>query len=192
LHIHPGFASTRSFHNQLTRDISSNYAASTVVAKHNLPTEFTEPDVFFTPSKCKSTYAKQSIQSNVLCTYGSRPDVNRITTLVTRISSYATTVDNKSPMYVPFALKQSHPEVYGQYLAQQNAFLETHRNIAILGVHPIAMDYGDQDNPNVNFPKSLWDTLAHPLLPSKHKIVDNGTRTDKQEFNSAKRHLVLT
>jgi hypothetical protein len=30
------------------------------------------------------------------------------------------------------------------------------------------------------------------LLPSKHKIVDNGTQTDKQELNSAKRHLVFT
>jgi hypothetical protein len=113
--------------------------------------------------------------------YGSRPDVDRITTLVTRISSYATTVDNKSPMYVPFALKQSHPEVYGQYLAhQQNAFLETHQNIAIVGVHPIAMDYGDQDNPDVNFLKSLWDTLAQMegiyRVDSCHRTFDLGKR----------------
>ena len=62
-------------------------------------------------------------------------------------------------MYIPFALKLSHPEVYGHYLAKKNAFLESHRNIAIVGVHPIAMDYGDPDSPDENFPQSLWKTL---------------------------------
>jgi hypothetical protein len=84
--------------------------------------------------------------------YGSRDDFDRITTLLTIISSFATTDDNKTPLYVPFALKKSYPEIYGQYLAQQNAFLESHRNIPIVGVHPQAMDYGDEDNPDSNFP----------------------------------------
>jgi hypothetical protein len=92
--------------------------------------------------------------------YGSRPYYDHITTLVMWISSYATTVDDKSPMYVPFALKQSHPDVYGHYLAHQNAFLESHRNIAIVGVHPTAMDYGDEDSLDTNFPKSLWNRLS--------------------------------
>jgi hypothetical protein len=49
--------------------------------------------------------------------YGSRSDFDRITTMVTRISSFAMTDDNKTPMYIHFALKQTHPEIYGQYLA---------------------------------------------------------------------------
>jgi hypothetical protein len=160
LHVHPGFASTRAFHNQLTRNISSHYVDSPVVAELNLPSELTEPDVFFTPAKCNGTYEQHPISSNALCMYGVRTDADRITLLVTRICSFATTIDNKTPMYVPFALKKSHPEIYGQYLAQQNAFLESHRNIAIVGVHPTAMDYGDSDNPDTNVPTSLWDTLS--------------------------------
>jgi hypothetical protein len=160
LHVRPGKASTRAFHNQLTRNISSNYDASPVVAELNLPSEFTEPDVFFAPAKCKGTYKRQPLTSNALCMYGARSDADHITLLVTRICSFATTIDNKTLMYVPFALKTSHPEIYGQYLAQQNDFLATHRNIAIVGVHPSAMDYGDCDTPDGSVPKSIWDTLS--------------------------------
>jgi hypothetical protein len=160
IHVHPGFASTRAFHNQLTRNISSHYVDSPVVSELNLPAKLSEPDVFFTPAKCTGTYDQHLIISNALCMYGVRTDADRITVLVTGICSFATTIDNKPPMYVPFALKKSHPEIYGQYLAQQNAFLESHRNIAIVGVHPSAMDYGDTDTPDANVPKSLWDTLS--------------------------------
>jgi hypothetical protein len=160
LHVHPGFASTRAFHNQLTRNIPMQYAASPIVAELKLPSEFKEPDVFFSQAKCKGTYESQPLTSNALCMYGPRTDADHITLLVTRICSFATTIDNKTPMYVPFALKKDHPEIYGQYLAQQNGFLATHRNIAIVGVHPSAMDYGDCDTPDGNMPQSLWDTLS--------------------------------
>jgi hypothetical protein len=33
-------------------------------------------------------------------------------------------------------------------------------NIAIVGVHPSAMDYGDYDTPDGKVPQSLWDTLS--------------------------------
>jgi hypothetical protein len=115
IHVHPGFASTRSFHNPLTKDTSARYESSPVVLEQNLPTAFTEPDVYFTSSKSKGAYERQAIQTNALCMYGAHDDFDRITTLVTRIAFFATTVDNKSPLYVPFALKQSHPEIYGQY-----------------------------------------------------------------------------
>jgi hypothetical protein len=92
--------------------------------------------------------------------YGVRSNADRIILLVTRICSFATTIDNKTPMYVLFALKTSHPKIYGQYLAQQNDFLATHRNITIVGVHPSAMDYGDCDTPDGNVPKSIWDILS--------------------------------
>jgi hypothetical protein len=175
MHVHPGFASTRSFQNQLSKkNIADRYDSSPVVAELNLPTEFAEPDVYFTSSKCKGTYGHQPLQTNTLCMYGSRTDFDRIATLVTHISSFATTVDNKTPMYVPFALKQSHPEIYGQYLAQQNAFLESHRNIAIVGVHPEAMDYGDDANPDPNFPNSLWNTISQ--MPGVYH-VDSCRRT---------------
>jgi hypothetical protein len=174
MHVHPGFASTRSFHNQLTMNIAVRYDSLPVVAELNLPTEFAEPDVYFTSSKCKGTYGSKPLQTNALCMYGSRTDFDRTTTLVTRISSFASTDDNTTPMYVPFALKKSHPEIYGQYLAQQNAFLASHWNIAIVGVHPAAMDYGDDDNPDPNFPTSLWNTISQ--MPGVYR-VDSCRRT---------------
>jgi hypothetical protein len=42
MHVHPGFASTRSFHNQLSKNIADRYASSPVIAELNLPTEFQE------------------------------------------------------------------------------------------------------------------------------------------------------
>jgi hypothetical protein len=36
-----------------------------------------------------------------------------------------------------------------------------HRNIAIVGLHPDAMDYGDEDSPDPAFPTSLWQTLSN-------------------------------
>jgi hypothetical protein len=160
LHVHPGFASSRALHTQISKNISDRYDTSPVVAEMQLPTEFSEPDVFFTSSKCKGAYGNQPIQTNALRMNGSQTDFDRTTTMVTRISSFATTADDKTRMYVPFALKQSHPEIYGTYLAQQNAFLDTHRNIAIVGVHPSGMDYGDDDNPDPNFQNSLWNTIS--------------------------------
>ncbi len=52
LHVHPGFASTRSFHHQLTQDIAFRYSTSSAVKEFNLPIDFSEPDVYFTPSQC--------------------------------------------------------------------------------------------------------------------------------------------
>jgi hypothetical protein len=117
LHLHPGFASSRAFHTQLCKDLLSKYA-STNLALLNLPPTFSEPDICFTPAKCKGSY-------------------------------------------VPFALKKSHPEVYGEYRAQQNAFLETHRYISIVGLHPDVMGYGDKDSSDPAFPASLWQTLSN-------------------------------
>jgi hypothetical protein len=174
MHVHPGFASTRSFHNQLTKNIADCYDSSPVVAELNLPNEFQEPDAYFTASKCKGTYGQQPIQSNCLYMYDSTLDFDRITTKVTRISSFATTADNKMPMYVPFALKTSHHEIYGQYLEQQNAFLDSHRNIAIVGVHPEAMDHGDTNNLDPDFVKSLWNTILQVDLRQKIPISHPG------------------
>jgi hypothetical protein len=121
--------------------------------------------VYSTQSKCRGTYDNQSIKTNAMCMYGLHSNFDRVTVLITRISSYATTVDDKSPMYVPFVLKQSHPEIYGQYLAQQNAFLESHHNIAIVGIHPEVTDYGDVDSPQANFPDSICNTLSKMTAP---------------------------
>jgi hypothetical protein len=160
LHVHLGFASTRAFHSQICKDLLLIQYATTNLALLGLPDTFVEPEIFFTSAKCKGTYEDQDIQTNALTMYGTREDFDRTTTMLTRLSSFASKDDDKSPLYVPFALKRSHPEIYGQYLAQQNAFLKTHRNIAIVGLHPDAMDYGDETSPNPAFPDTIWQTLS--------------------------------
>jgi hypothetical protein len=159
LHVHPGFASTRAFHSQICKDISPWYATSNLTLL-GLPVMFAEPEIFFTSAKCKGSYDGQSLQTNILVMYETRDDFDRSTTMITHLTSFATADDDKTPCYVPFALKRNHPNIYGQYLAQQNAFLESHRNIAIVGAHPDAMDYGDETSPDPAFPASIWQTLS--------------------------------
>jgi hypothetical protein len=165
LHVHPGFASPKAFHTQLCNDLEAKYSDPATLAACNLsaddlPTNYSQPDVYFASSKCKGSYDNKPLHTNALCMYGSKPDFDRTTHMITRLSSFATTEDDTTPMYVPFALKLSHPEVYGKYLAKQNAFLSTHRNIAIVGVHPSAMDYGDISSRDINCPQSIWHTLS--------------------------------
>jgi hypothetical protein len=147
-------------HTQICKDLLARYA-TTNLELLNLPPVFSEPEIFFTPAKCKGIYEGQALQTNALTMYGTSGDFDRTTILLTRLSSFASLDDATSPLYVPFALKKSHPEVYGQYLAQHNEFLETHRNIAIVGLHPDAMDYGDEDSPDPDFPTSLWQTISN-------------------------------
>jgi hypothetical protein len=44
------------------------------------------------------------------------------------------------PIYIPLTAKYNSPEKFGQYVARHNEFLNTHRNIAIVGLVPDAMD----------------------------------------------------
>jgi hypothetical protein len=110
LHLHPGFASSRSFHTQLCKDLLSKYA-STNLALLNLPPTFSEPGIFFTPAKCRSSYEGQALQTHALTMYCTRDDFDRTTTLLTRPSTYTSQDNNKTHLYVSFALKTSHPEV---------------------------------------------------------------------------------
>jgi hypothetical protein len=179
MRIHPGFASSRAFHTQLYKDIPSKYP-TTNLELLGLPATFSEPDVFFTATKCKGTLDNQHLQTNALTMYGTREDLDRTTTLVTRLSSFASLDDDKSPLYVPFALKQSHPDVYGNYLAQQNEFLETHRNVAIVGLHPDAMDYGDcAEDPA--FPTSLWRRISQ--MDDVYRVDSCQRTADLGEWN---------
>jgi hypothetical protein len=159
LHVHPGFASTRAFHSQVCKELLTQYATTNLALLH-LPDIFAEPEIFFTSAKSKGSCEDQDIQTNTLTMYGTRKAFDHMTTMLTRLSSSASADDDKLPLYVPFALKRSHPEFYGQYLEQQNAFLKTQRNISIVGLHPDAKDYGDETSPNPAFPDSIWQTLS--------------------------------
>jgi hypothetical protein len=161
LHVHPGFASPRAFGAQINADLQNRYNQPAVIAECGLPAHFAAPEIYFSPAKCHGRLDDTRINSNALCMYTAADDADTVTTLITRISSFAASENSFSPFYVPFALKTHHPDVYGSYLAKQNNFLETHRNIAIAGVSVAAMDHGDEDNPDDNFPSSLWQLIKN-------------------------------
>jgi hypothetical protein len=44
-------------------------------------------------------------------------------------------------MFIPMELKYKDPKKFGEYVAKQNNFLNHHRNVAIVGIIPEAMDF---------------------------------------------------
>jgi hypothetical protein len=171
LHVHPGFASPRAFGAQINADIEARYNQPAILAECGLPAEFTPPEIYFSPAKCHGKLDDKRINSNAVCMYADADAADTVTNMITRLSSFAASENSLSPCYVPFALKAHHPDVYGSYLAKQNNFLETHRNIAIAGVSVNAMDHGDNDNPDDAFPRSLLQ------LNKKLDGVDSYRRT---------------
>jgi hypothetical protein len=59
---------------------------------------------------------------------------------LTRISSFTNPTTSIAPLFILLAAKYQQPAKFGEYVARQNAFLNNHRNIAIVGVAPDAID----------------------------------------------------
>jgi hypothetical protein len=53
-----------------------------------------------------------------MCMYADAADVDNVTNMITRLSSFAASENSFSPVYVPFALKKHHPGIYASYLAK--------------------------------------------------------------------------
>jgi hypothetical protein len=74
------------------------------------------------------------IDTDALLTYADATDAHR------SMVSFKNPPTPTSPMFIPLALKKSDPTKFGYYIAQQNTFLQEHRNIAIVDVVPEVMD----------------------------------------------------
>jgi hypothetical protein len=75
-----------------------------------------------------------------MLTYADATDFHRSMVMMTWISSFKNPSTSKSPIFIPLALKESDPTRFRYYIAQQNTFLQEHRNISIVGVVPEVMD----------------------------------------------------
>jgi hypothetical protein len=75
---------------------------------------------------------------------------------LTKFSTLSAPSSIKDPMFIPLKAKYHSPGKFGQYVARHNSFLHDHRNIAIMGVVPEAMDTHLAG-------EKLWDLISsHP------------------------------
>jgi hypothetical protein len=114
--------------------------------------------MYFSRRKINAEYSlkgtNQQINTDAFMVYAPRDNADTSMVYLTKISSLGITKSSLSPMFIPLAAKYSNSVKFGQYAAQHNDFLNNHRNIAIVGLPPIAMD---TDLPNG---LNLWAEIA--------------------------------
>jgi hypothetical protein len=123
-----------------TRPSSNNSTSPTI--------NYTDPDIYLERRKLSAQFHATDgtiwpIDTEAFVTYADSEDFARYVALLTRISTLKTPLTASEPMFIPMELKYKNPKQFGAYVAKQNEFLSNHRNIAIVGVVPDAMDYKD-------------------------------------------------
>jgi hypothetical protein len=151
VNVHPGFASPRSLLEEIKGTVSAQYQTDTdIFKKYDIPKDYSPPNMYLARGRISGHYNAISaaganatttpIDTDALLTYADATDAHRSMIMLTMISSFKNPTTPKSPMFIPLALKKSDPTKFGYYIAQQNTFLQEHRNIAIVGVVPEVMD----------------------------------------------------
>jgi hypothetical protein len=180
LNLHPGFASSRVFHTEIIQDIEEQYELHPeVIAEFRLPAEHVPVDMYFSRRKIHAEYAvegtAQRIDTDTFMTYVPKDVAEAAIIYLTRISSFRAAQATSDPMYIPLAAKYGAPAKFGQYVARHNEFLNSHRNIAIVGIVPDAMDA------NIVLGGNLW-TKSVPsqasfgaTLAAAPQTSENGT-----------------
>jgi hypothetical protein len=166
MNAHPGFWSSRVFHTQMMMDIEQQYSAHPEILKtYGLRTEYSNVDMYFSRRKINAEYSlngkDQRINTDAFMVYAPRDNVDTAMVYLAKISSLGIAKSSLYPMFIPMVTKYSNHVKFGQYAAQHNAFLNNHRNIAIVGLHPIAMD---TDLPNG---RNSWAEIAQ--LPGVYR-----------------------
>jgi hypothetical protein len=145
MNVHPAFASPSVFLTELNQDVEEQYVHHPeVIAKFRLPSEYTKVDIYLRRRKIHAQYTVdgefQSIDTDALMTYVPKDTAELAIIHLTCISSLRNAKDADDPRYTPLAAKYHTPEKFGQCEVMHNAFLNNHRNIAIVGLIPDAMD----------------------------------------------------
>jgi hypothetical protein len=166
LNLHPGFASPRVFHTQIMQDIENQYARNTeVIRELRLPTEYVPIEMYFCHRKINATYSvngkSQNIDTEAFMTYAPKETAALALLYLTKLSSLRVATTPADPIYIPLAAKYNSPEKFGQYVAGHNEFLNNHRNIAIVGIIPDAMDANTVTGAN------LWTSIK--ALPGVYR-----------------------
>jgi hypothetical protein len=149
VNVHPSFASPHVFHAEICESIQLPYSSDPALLKQlNLAPEYTDPDIYLKRRKLSAPFyapdgTTSPIDTEVFVTYANSDDSARSLVLLTRISTFTAPLTSSAPLFIPMELKYKNPKQFGAYIAKQNEFLNNHRNIAIVGVVPAAMDYKD-------------------------------------------------
>jgi hypothetical protein len=160
MNVHPGFASSRVFHTTITQDIEEQYENHPdVIEKFSLPTAHTPAEMYLSRSKIHAEYTNsgkpQTIDTDALMLYAPKNQAELVIIYTTHFSSFSTIIAAADPMFILLAAKYHQPEKFGEYVARQNAFLNDHRNIAIVGLAPDPMDYVTENGAN------LWTSIRN-------------------------------
>jgi hypothetical protein len=145
INIHPGFASSRVFHSELLADIDAQYHKHPdLLAQYQLPTDKPPIDMYLCRRKINADYSlneiTQPISTDALMVYVPQAQTDLTMLYLTKFSSLHTASSTSAPMFIPLLAKYQNPGKFGQFVARHNSFLNDHRNIAIVGVVPEAMD----------------------------------------------------
>jgi hypothetical protein len=113
--------------------------------------------MYFCRRKINATYSvhgkSQNIDTEAFMTYAPKETAALALLYLTKLLSLRVATTQADPIYIPLAAKHNSPETFGQYVARHNEFLNNHRNIAIVGIVPDAMDANTVTGPN------LWTSI---------------------------------
>jgi hypothetical protein len=167
MNVHPGFACSRVFHSQILDDIDTAYDKQPdLISDNKLPTTRPPVELYLCRRKITADYSLndvlQPISSDALMVYVPTAEIELALIYLTKLSTLSSPSLTRSPMFIPLKAKYLTPGKFGQYVARHNSFLHDHRNIAIVGVVPEAMD--DTDNVTGD---NLWNLISS--LPGVHR-----------------------
>jgi hypothetical protein len=154
MNIHPGFASSRVFHTQVTSDIADQYEKRhDIISALKLPNAYEPVEIYLSRQKINGEFptkgATQTISTNAFMTYVPRDSVERALVYLTKISSLRTPSYPTNTMFIPLLAEYQNPDQFSQYVAQHNTFLNNHRNIAVVGLAPDTMAMDTQTGENL-------------------------------------------
>jgi hypothetical protein len=158
MNIHPGFASSRVFHTQVTSDIKAQYEKQhDIISPFTLPNAYEPVEFYFSRQKINADYpskgATQKISTDAFMAYVPSASVDRAMVYLTKISSLRKPNYPTDTMFIPLIAKYQNPDQFSQYVAQHTEFLNNHRNIAVVGLDPDAMD---MDTP---MGENIWESI---------------------------------
>jgi hypothetical protein len=170
MNIHPGFASPRVFHSEIAQDLATQYEQHPdVIKKFKLPETFTAVDLYLSRRKIQAQYPQngttQPISTDALMTNADKEHSEMAIIPLAHMSPYRKAGSAFDPMFIPLVAKYHTPAKFGQCVARRNAFLNGHRNIALVGIHPDAMDATIKKMAKLSGPRSVLDRAFTAVIP---------------------------
>jgi hypothetical protein len=109
--------------------------------------------MYFCRRKINAAYSvhgnSQNIDTKAFMTYAPTENADLALLYLTKLSSLRVPTTPTDPIYIPLTAKYNSPQKFGQYAARHNEFLNTHHNIAIVGIVPGVMDANTVTGENI-------------------------------------------